>query len=617
MKKKHLSRIVIERILMTLAGVFLLLMAVTVISVCQDARIRTDELLKNGLQGLKSDVTYKNENNHLSAAEQAAGYTDSSITEKGTEFLYSREYFSDMMSFVDLLPVSELNIIDQNGIITVSSTPENVGFDMHSDPEAAEFLCLLDGKTESFFRDFAISPMNGTRMKYVGVPIPAYGGFALEGQSEEEYASELEGLHSTQIRYDEIGTTGYYLLINKEGRIVSSPKDIYTGETFILSDGIKEAAESGRVIKKDIFGGISYVSVAESAGDYILAVYPFSEAWETWNAAIAMLVLIYVLVFLILFFLINRLMKRHVVAGVYSLNGSLGRITEGDLEEKADYRDSVEFDELSDGINYTVDWLKKLIKEAEERIDRELALAAKIQTSFLPHDVPDRNEFELYSRMEPAKEVGGDFYDYFLIDHDHLALVMADVSGKGIPAALFMVMAKDKLKNSVLKHGTDVAEAVREANVELCRENDAGLFVTVWLGVLTLSTGHMEYVDAGHEYPAISRNGGEFAAEEDVHSAPVAARKKTKFEAGSFEMDPGDILFLYTDGVTEANDTNGEMFRRSRMLEALNKDRSASAKSIDDRVRSAIRDFVKDAPQFDDTTTLVFRYKKILSHFGF
>ncbi len=614
MKKKHLSRIVLERISMTLAGLFLLLMTVTVISVCQYARIRTDELLKNGLQGLKSDAAYKMEYNQLYYTDQAAAYTDSSITGRGTEFLYSPEYFSDMMSFIDLLPVSELNIVDQNGIITVSSTPENVGFDLHSDPKTAEFLCLLDGKTESFSGDFAISPMNGTMMKYAGIPIPAYKGFALEGQSKEEYASELEGLHSTQTRYSEIGTTGYYLLINKEGEIISSPKDIYTGETFILSDGIEEAAESGSVIKKDIFGDTSYVSVMESAGDYILAVYPFSEAWETWNAAIAMLVLIYVFVFLILFFLISRLIKRHVTAGVYSLNGSLGRISAGDLEEKADYRDSLEFDELSDGINYTVDWLKKLIKEAEEQIDRELSLAAKIQNSFLPHDdppFPGRDEFELYAAMVPAKEVGGDFYDFFLIDDDHLALVMADVSGKGIPAAMFMVMAKDKLRHSVQKYGTDVAEAVREANTELCKENDAGLFVTVWLGVLTLSTGHMDYVDAGHEYPAISRGGGEFSVEKDVHCPPVAARKKAKFEAGSFELSPGDILYLYTDGVTEANDTNGEMFRRSRMLEALNKGRSGSAEAIDAFLRAAIKDFVKDAPQFDDTTTLVFRYKHI------
>ncbi|MCR5237235.1 MAG: PP2C family protein-serine/threonine phosphatase [Lachnospiraceae bacterium] len=250
--------------------------------------------------------------------------------------------------------------------------------------------------------------------------------------------------------------------------------------------------------------------------------------------------------------------------------------------------------------------------EEEARIEAELALAAKIQTSFLPRDFPafpERDEFELYASMTPAKEVGGDFYDFFFTDSDHLALVMADVSGKGIPAAMFMAAGKNKIRNAVMKHGTDVAEAVREANIELYKENDAGLFITVWLGVFTVSTGHMDYVDAGHEYPAISRNGGEFVAEEDVHCAPVAARKKTKFEAGAFDLKSGDILYLYTDGVTEANNSAGEMFRRGRMLEALNRSINAPVEDIDRAVRGSLTEFVQNAPQFDDTTMLVFRYK--------
>ncbi len=613
MNKRHLSKIVLGRILNTLISVFFLLLGITVVSVYLYAGARTEILMTTGLEGLKNDARYKNEQNNLGVAEKIAAYNEIIILLKfGEEYLYSREYLSDLRSVVELEPASELNVVDKSGIITVSTRPENVGFDMHSDPKTAEFLCLLDGKTEIYMQDFAISPVNGIEMKYTGAIMPSYGGFVLEGQDREENDSEMESHHTKHALYENIGTTGYYLLLNDDNEILSSPKNIYTGQTFTLSDEIKKTAETGKPVKADVFGVTSYVCMMDSAKVHVLAVYPLSEAWGTWNAAIATLIVIYALVFLILFFLINRLMRRQVVDGVSSLNGSLERITGGNLDEKADFRDSLEFNELSDGINYTVDWLKKLIKEAEGRIDAELALASKIQTSFLPHDYPpfpDRNDFELFAAMVPAKEVGGDFYDYFLIDKDHLALVMADVSGKGIPAAMFMVMAKDKIRHSVQKFGTDVAEALREVNIELCKENDAGLFVTVWLGVITLSTGHVDYVDAGHEYPAISRDGMEFTAEEDVHGAPVAARKKTKFEAGSFEMEPGDILFLYTDGVTEANDPEGEMFRRSRMLDALNKDVSASVQDIDAAVRTAIADFVKDAPQFDDTTTLVFRYE--------
>ncbi len=174
---------------------------------------------------------------------------------------------------------------------------------------------------------------------------------------------------------------------------------------------------------------------------------------------------------------------------------------------------------------------------------------------------------------------------------------------------MFMVMAKDKLRHSLKKHGTDVAEAVREANDELCKENDAGLFVTVWVGVLTISTGHVDYVDAGHDYPAIYRAGGEFTIEKDVHCMMAGAMSGIKFKAGSFEISAGDILYLYTDGVTEAIDASNEMFRMERLVEVLNKNSEASVEDIDASVRTAIDDFVKDAPQFDDMTMLVFRYK--------
>ncbi len=343
----------------------------------------------------------------------------------------------------------------------------------------------------------------------------------------------------------------------------------------------------------------------------IIGCYPFKEARSAGLIDILMVLVMNVVIAVFIYKALSRLLQHEVVGGVESINGSLSKITDGDLDERADFRESLEFNELSDGINFTVDRLKELIKEAEERIDAELALAAKIQTSFIPHKFPafpNRDEFDLYAAMVPAKEVGGDFYDYFLIDDDHLALAMADVSGKGIPAAMFMVMAKDKIHHFAMKYCTDVSAAITDVNLELLKENDAGLFVTVWLGVVTLSTGHVDYVDAGHEYPAICRAGGKFATIENEHSGPVAALKKMKFDAGSFDLNPGDILYLYTDGVTEANDPDGEMFRADRMVDALNTDTGAPFEEIDAAVRKAIADFVRDAPQFDDTTTLVFRF---------
>ncbi|MCR5406588.1 MAG: SpoIIE family protein phosphatase [Lachnospiraceae bacterium] len=616
--KKHLSRIVSNRILAVLIASFAILMAITVIFVFLYAKSRTDNMISFYLDDLR-DYTVSAMDRHLRKDTlRYTEYVESLVAEDGKELFTDPEYDAFVESyFLRSLKYNEgeydeINLVDGNGIIRISTVEDYVGYDMHSGEQSAEFLCLLDG-TDVFLQDLKeLSYDERSRMRYTGAALKNTKGFLQIGLTEDTYYLKCESYMISRIRDERIGRGGYYLLLDREQKIIGSPRDTYNDDILSLPDDSGKLAESGRIIRCDIYGIDSYVGTMKFNNDIMVVIYPVAEAWETWNVAMLALVAIYVAVFAVLFVFINRLMTKHVVQGVYSLNGSLLKITDGDLNEKADYRESVEFDELSDGINFTVDRLKQLIKEAEERIDAELALAARIQTSFIPHKFPafpDRKEFELFAEMVPAKEVGGDFYDYFLIDDDHLALVMADVSDKGIPAAMFMVMAKDKIHHSVMKYCTDVSAAIADVNLELLKENDAGLFVTVWLGVVTLSTGHVDYVDAGHEYPAICRAGGKFAVNEDEHSGPVAALKKMKFDAGSFDLRPEDILYLYTDGVTEANDPDGEMFRADKMLDALNADTGASVEEIDANVRRAIDEFVKDAPQFDDTTSLVFRYK--------
>ena len=616
--KKHLSRIVSNRILAVLIASFAILMAITVIFVFLYAKSRTDNMISFYLDDLR-DYTVSAMDRHLRKDTlRYTEYVESLVAEDGKELFTDPEYDAFVESyFLRSLKYNEgeydeINLVDGNGIIRISTVEDYVGYDMHSGEQSAEFLCLLDG-TDVFLQDLKeLSYDERSRMRYTGAALKNTKGFLQIGLTEDTYYLKCESYMISRIRDERIGRGGYYLLLDREQKIIGSPRDTYNDDILSLPDDPGKLAENGRIIRCDIYGIDSYVGTMKFNNDIMVVIYPVAEAWETWNVAMLALVAIYVAVFAVLFVFINRLMTKHVVQGVYSLNGSLLKITEGDLNEKADYRESVEFDELSDGINFTVDRLKQLIKEAEERIDAELALAARIQTSFIPHKFPafpDRKEFELFAEMVPAKEVGGDFYDYFLIDDDHLALVMADVSDKGIPAAMFMVMAKDKIHHSVMKYCTDVSAAIADVNLELLKENDAGLFVTVWLGVVTLSTGHVDYVDAGHEYPAICRAGGKFAVNEDEHSGPVAALKKMKFDAGSFDLGPEDILYLYTDGVTEANDPDGEMFRVDKMLDALNADTGASVEEIDANVRRAIDEFVKDAPQFDDTTSLVFRYK--------
>ncbi len=607
MKKKHLSRLVTERILLMTLGLFTALIVITVIFIYNFGRSRTDSLLRFSLEDEKRLALNRMRANWEINVPGLAMQVDDTIREHGIE---SEELEHLLKEFHEEAWSAEVSVIDKTGVVVASSDKGNVGYDMHSDPRSAQFLCLLDGE-DIYFQDTGLSPLSGKIMCYSGAPLYEYGGFYLEGVPEDQLLLEEEGYYAGQVRFDGIGKKGYFLLTDKDDKIIGSPSDAHIGELLVLPEDIKKLSESGKIIKADMFGVRSYVGVIAANDDHIIAVYSLEEAWETWNAAMLVLFFIYILVFVLLLVLLKRMIAKLVVKGVYSLDASLGRITEGDLNERADFRESIEFDELSNGINYTVDRLKELIREAEERIDAELALAARIQISFIPHKFPafpDRNEFDLFAAMIPAKDVGGDFYDYFLIDDDHLALVMADVSGKGIPAAMFMVMAKDKIQHFAMKYCTDVSQAVTEVNLELIKENDAGLFVTVWLGVITLSTGHVDYVDAGHNYPVICRAGRRFAIIEDEHSGPVAAFEEMPFDAGSFDLHPGDILYLYTDGITEANDPCGEMFRPDRMIEALNSDTEAPVEEIDSNVRKAIDDFSKDAPQFDDMTSLVFRY---------
>ena len=246
----------------------------------------------------------------------------------------------------------------------------------------------------------------------------------------------------------------------------------------------------------------------------------------------------------------------------------------------------------------------------KERIGAELNVATQIQADMLPSifpPFPDRKEFDIYASMTPAKEVGGDFYDFFLVDNDHICLVMADVSGKGVPAALFMVIAKTLIKNRAMM-GDSPAEILKNVNEQLCEGNEAELFVTVWVAVINISTGKGVAANAGHEHPVIRRKDGQYELVVYRHSPALAAIEGARFKEHPFELHAGDSLFVYTDGVPEATNVSNELFGTDRMLASLNRNPSASPQSLVRTIRRDINGFVGDAPQFDDITMLGFYY---------
>lgn len=242
--------------------------------------------------------------------------------------------------------------------------------------------------------------------------------------------------------------------------------------------------------------------------------------------------------------------------------------------------------------------------------EAELNTATEIQASMLPSTFPafpERNEFEIYASMDPAKEVGGDFYDFFLIDDDHLAIVIADVSGKGIPAALFMMSSKI-LINDHASMGGSPAEILEIVNKQIHANNRAHMFVTVWLGILEISTGKLTSASAGHEYPMVNTNGS-YELLKDKHGLAVGAVGFSKYENTEIQLKKGDSIFVYTDGVAEATDANNKLFGTDRALEALNAVHDgASQEEVLAGVRAAVDAFVKDAPQFDDLTMVGLKY---------
>ena len=239
--------------------------------------------------------------------------------------------------------------------------------------------------------------------------------------------------------------------------------------------------------------------------------------------------------------------------------------------------------------------------------ETELNMATEIQTGSLPTVFPDRPEFDIHASMDPAKEVGGDFYDFFMIDEDHLALVIADVSGKGIPAALFMMSSKIYIGDHATMGGSP-AEILERVNKLVCANNDAHMFVTVWLGILEISTGKLTTSSAGHEYPIINVN-GKYELLKDKHGLAIGAMKFAKYTDTEIQLKKGDSIFVYTDGVAEATEANNQLFGTDRTLEALNSiPADATQKEVLLGVRAAVDAFVKEAPQFDDLTMLGLRY---------
>ncbi len=313
---------------------------------------------------------------------------------------------------------------------------------------------------------------------------------------------------------------------------------------------------------------------------------------------------------------------RHIVIRpAVILHDAAGKLVKDEMDDLGNFTIDIhsgdEFEDLAQAFQYMTVELSEYIKNLtevtaeKERIGAELDVAAQIQSSMLPcifPAFPGKKEIDIYATMNPAKEVGGDFYDFFMVDDRHLAVVMADVSGKGVPAALFMVIGKTLIKDHT-QPGKPLGEVFSDVNNLLCDSNSEGLFITAFEGVLDLETGEFFYVNAGHEVPYINRAGEGYQPYKVRPGFVLAGMEDMRYKEGSLILQPGDRIFLYTDGVPEATNRENELYGNERLYRILNQNKDRTPKELLPEIKADVDLFVGEAPQFDDITMLCLEYK--------
>ncbi|MBO7121688.1 MAG: PP2C family protein-serine/threonine phosphatase [Treponema sp.] len=447
---------------------------------------------------------------------------------------------------------------------------------------------------------YMIEPLNDSdkdNMKYI-----------CTGNTAQDYASgmtnRLGDLSGTEFPAEVARQYLAFYKNSKPGEYWYYPNKTEWGSVFTTSIVIRNSI--GRTL------GVLSVDINMSDIDAMIRIYPLKLLFAGFVCA-AVFILILIL-----------WLNRRLIHPLKSLQNSavdfVSKASGDDVEslnfEDPNIKTQDEIQSLSNALvtmaSDTKQYMQKLIHETaeRERISADLNVAAQIQSDMLPHVFPQRDDIDLYASMNPAKEVGGDFYDFFFVDEDHLALVIADVSGKGVPASLFMVIAKTIIKNRALSGSVpSSAQILHDANNQLCEGNEAGLFVTAWLGILDLNTGIVTAANAGHEFPAVRQPGKNFELVQDKHGLVLAGFEGSTYTDYEIKLEKGATLFVYTDGVPEATNGANELFEFERMKVALNIKPDAEPKELLPIVRAEVDKFVGAAPQFDDLTMLAVRYK--------
>lgn len=606
MAKQRISRIFQNRLLVCVCAGFMATIAMLWIMQTKMARENAVAMLRLNIVDVERDIIDASGQNMLDLTHKIARRLDSQPE-------FTESFLKELAGQYD---VAEINVINRKGIIYRTTDKKFIGYSMDYGRQSAEFLVLLDGKTKDYVQQYQpISYDRKVYRKYAGTVLER-GGFVEVGYDAEHFQKDIQSRLKYAVSNRRIGASGSLIISDKNWDIVSELRsesrpslvgqNLYASGLYI--DTSKMPAD--KPFENTVYGEECYVLYHVSEGYYIIAIIPKSEVVLNRNFSVFIIGLMEFLVFSVLFYMIYFLMKNLVVDNIHRINLSLGKISKGNLEETVNVRGNIEFEALSDDINSTVRTLKKYIADASARIDAELAFAKSIQHSALPSvfpPYPNRKDFDIYAGMYTAKEVGGDFYDFYFIGENSIAFLIADVSGKGIPAAMFMMTAKTLIK-SYAESGMPIEEVFDNANATLCENNETGMFVTAWAGFMNLDTGEISYISAGHNPPIVIRKNGHAEYLKTRPNFVLAGMEGTKYHSHTMTLNPGDKIFLYTDGVTEAVNEQNVLFGEERLCSAVNSAIDMDVRGLCTSVRDEISSFSGNASQADDITMLAFAY---------
>lgn len=568
------------------------------------AQIETQEIFTVAINDVESAVREKSNRQLLKIAEQV-------------KLEYEKNPTISLSTLTEKYDIKEINVVDEKGMIRNSTEADVINnYDMNSKAQSKEFVDTLKTK-DSFVQDYSPRGKDETVWrKYAAVTL-AEGGFIQVGYDAEQFHGMLNEFVIDVTKNRHVGTSGFVAVLDEKLCLVID--NAYAG-AHISSLGLvpPKEMEQGRTAT-----ALYYTDLAEGAGDLrteymyvfkfvegycLIAAMPSAEAMFMRDASMLTSVFMQVLIFATLFVFIYILIKRVIINNLKKINDTLARITEGDLSVTVNVRSNAEFSSLSDDINSTVSTLKRYISEAAARIDKELEYAKQIQLSALPTNFPDNDDYRIYAQMIAAKEVGGDFYDFYKLSDTTVAFLAADVSGKGIPAAMFMMTAKTIIKD-LAESGMAVNDIFTKANEKLCENNESGMFVTAWMGILDLTTGQVKFANAGHNPPLLKRANGTFEYLKTRAGFILAGMEGIRYRIGELTLYPGDRLFLYTDGVPEATNAQNKLYGEAQLLEFMNRNAEMEATALLPALKAHIDEFVGEAPQFDDITMLMLDYK--------